>query len=218
MSRPAGLAGDPFEFAAMTEISIIAHLADTAFARRLPDGLTTAQFAVLNHLLRLEARTDHRGAGPRASGVAADDVFDCPKRLEEKGLISLVPDSDDRRIRRVSVSRSGTAVRNKAVKALDATKKDLAVLSTGGVETAIAAPEQAADRARRGAVRPYSSVRSTLPRRDLISPRRFFAAIRRRMLPLVGLVRMRRLGFWLALRIISARRLRAASRFRAWLR
>nr|WP_321509840.1 helix-turn-helix domain-containing protein [uncultured Hyphomonas sp.] len=128
MSRPAGLAGDPVEFAAMTEISIIAHLADTAFARRLPDGLTTAQFAVLNHLLRLEAEQTI-GELARALQVSQPTMSSTVRRLEEKGLISLVPDSDDRRIRRVSVSRSGAAVRNKAVQALDASKKDLAVLS-----------------------------------------------------------------------------------------
>ena len=128
MSRPAGLAGDPVEFAAMTEISIIAHLADTAFARRLPDGLTTAQFAVLNHLLRLEAEQTI-GELARALQVSQPTMSSTVRRLEEKGLISLVPDSDDRRIRRVSVNRSGAAVRNNAVQALDASKKDLAVLS-----------------------------------------------------------------------------------------
>ena len=128
MSRPAGLDGDPIEFAVMTEISIIAHLADNAFARRLPDGLTTAQFAVLNHLLRLEAEQTI-GELARALQVSQPTMSSTVRRLEEKGLISLVPDSDDRRIRRVSVNRSGAAVRNKAVQALDASKKDLAVLS-----------------------------------------------------------------------------------------
>ncbi len=128
MSRPAGLAGDPVEFAAMTEISIIAHLADTAFARRLPDGLTTAQFAVLNHLLRLEAEQTI-GKLARALQVSQPTMSSTVRRLEEKGLVSLVPDEDDRRIRRVSVNRSGAAVRNKAVQALDASKEDLAVLS-----------------------------------------------------------------------------------------
>jgi MarR family transcriptional regulator for hemolysin len=128
MSRPAGLAGDPLEFAVMTEISIIAHLADNAFARRLPDGLTTAQFAVLNHLLRLEAQQTI-GELARALQVSQPTMSSTVKRLEEKGLVTLVPDPDDRRIRRVSVSPAGTKARNQAVKALDATKSELAVLS-----------------------------------------------------------------------------------------
>jgi DNA-binding MarR family transcriptional regulator len=128
MSRPAGLAGDPLEFAVMTEISIIAHLADNAFARRLPDGLTTAQFAVLNHLLRLEVQQTI-GDLARALQVSQPTMSSTVKRLEEKGLVMLVPDPDDRRIRRVSVSPAGTKARNQAVKALDATKSELAVLS-----------------------------------------------------------------------------------------
>ena len=128
MSRPAGLAGDPLEFAVMTEISIIAHLADNAFARRLPDGLTTAQFAVLNHLLRLETQQTI-GELARALQVSQPTMSSTVKKLEEKRLVTLVPDPDDRRIRRVSVSPAGTKARNKAVKALDATKSELAVLS-----------------------------------------------------------------------------------------
>ena len=128
MSRPASLAGDPVEFAAMTEISIIAHLADTAFARRLPDGLTTAQFAVLNHLLRLEAEQTI-GELARALQVSQPTMSSTVRRLEEKGLISLVPDEDDRRIRRVSVSHAGTALRNKAVQGLDASRDTLTALN-----------------------------------------------------------------------------------------
>jgi len=128
MSRPAGLAGDPLEFAVMTEISIIAHLADNAFARRLPDGLTTAQFAVLNHLLRLETQQTI-GELARGLQVSQPTMSSTVKKLEEKRLVTLVPDPDDRRIRRVSVSPAGTKARNKAVKALDATKSELEVLS-----------------------------------------------------------------------------------------
>ena len=128
MSRPAGLAGDPVEFAAMTEISIIAHLADTAFARRLQDGLTTAQFSVLNHLLRLEAQQTI-GELARALQVSQPTMSSTVRRLEEKGFVTLVPDRDDRRIRRVAVSRAGAAARKKAVQALDGAKNELAALS-----------------------------------------------------------------------------------------
>ena len=128
MSRPAGLTGDPVEFAAMTEISIIAHLADTAFARRLPDGLTTAQFAVLNHLLRLEAQQTI-GDLARALQVSQPTMSSTVKRLEEKGFVTLVPDPDDRRIRRVGVSQAGATARSKAVQALDGAKSALTALS-----------------------------------------------------------------------------------------
>ncbi len=128
MSRPAGLAGDPVEFAAMTEISIIAHLADTAFARRLPDGLTTAQFSVLNHLLRLDTQQTI-GDLARALQVSQPTMSSTVRRLEEKGLVTLVSDPDDRRIRRVTVTPDGTLARKTAVKALDASKAELAALT-----------------------------------------------------------------------------------------
>lgn len=128
MSRPAGLAGDPVEFAAMTEISIIAHLADTAFARRLPDGLTTAQFAVLNHLLRLDTQQTI-GELARALQVSQPTMSSTVRRLEEKGLVTLVPDPDDRRIRRASVTPAGAKTRKQAVQALDATQSELTALS-----------------------------------------------------------------------------------------
>ncbi|MBD3768920.1 MAG: MarR family transcriptional regulator [Rhodobacterales bacterium] len=129
MSRPAGLAGDPVEFAAMTEISIIAHLADNAFARHLPDGLTTAQFAVLNHLLRLDVEQTI-GELARALQVSQPTMSSTVKRLEEKGLVTLVPGPDDRRIRRVSVTPAGALTRKQAVLALDASRSELATLST----------------------------------------------------------------------------------------
>jgi len=129
MSRPAGLAGDPVEFAAMTEISIIAHLADNAFARHLPDGLTTAQFAVLNHLLRLDV-DQTIGELARALQVSQPTMSSTVKRLEEKGLVTPIPDPDDRRIRRVSVTPAGALTRKHAVLALDASRSELATLST----------------------------------------------------------------------------------------
>ena len=128
MSKPAGPQGDPIEFAALTEIAIIAHLADTAFARLLPAGLTTAQFAVLNHLLRLGAQ---QTIGELASAlqVSQPTMSSTVRRLEEKGLVALVPDPDDRRIRRVSVTPAGTAIRTESVRTLDGSRDQLSALS-----------------------------------------------------------------------------------------
>lgn len=124
----AGLQDDPVEFAAMTEIAIIAHLADTALARRLPDGLTTAQFAVLNHLLRLGVQ---QTIGELASAlqVSQPTMSSTVRRLEDKALVRLVPDPDDRRIRRVSVTPAGVAVRAQSVRALGDAKTELAALT-----------------------------------------------------------------------------------------
>ena len=59
---------------------------------------------------------------------------------------------------------------------------------------------------------------STGPRRDFTSPRTFLAFRRRLTDPKVGLVGTRRLGAWVARSTSSARRVRAISRLRAWLR
>lgn len=128
MSKPAGLKGDPVEFAVMTEIGIIAHLADTAFARRLPDGLTTAQFSVLNHLLRLGAQ---QTIGELASAlqVSQPTMSSTVRRLEDKGLVDLIPDPDDRRIRRAAVTPAGEAIRAQSVAALETSKTELGALA-----------------------------------------------------------------------------------------
>ena len=124
----AGMKGDPPEFAVLTEISIIAHLADTAFARLLPEGLTTAQFAVLNHLLRLGAQ---QTIGELASAlqVSQPTMSSTVRKLEEKRLVALEPDPQDGRVRRVRVTPAGAAIRAKSVKALGAVQPQFAVLS-----------------------------------------------------------------------------------------
>ncbi|MEZ5952923.1 MAG: MarR family transcriptional regulator [Hyphomonas sp.] len=124
----AGMRGDPLEFAVLTEISIIAHLADTAFARLLPDGLTTAQFAVLNHLMRLNVRqTIGELAG--ALQVSQPTMSSTVRKLEEKGLIALEADPDDRRIKQVGVTRAGAAVRAKSIATLDRSRAQLDALT-----------------------------------------------------------------------------------------
>jgi DNA-binding MarR family transcriptional regulator len=127
MSKPAGLKGDPIEFAVLTEIDIIAHLADTAFARRLPDGLTTAQFAVLNHLLRLGAQQTISELAS-ALQVSQPTMSSTIRKLGEKGLVTLEPDPDDRRIRRAAVTAAGEALRQQSVRALDEAKSVFGVL------------------------------------------------------------------------------------------
>lgn len=128
------VAGDPIEFATLTEIAIIAHLADTAFARRLPGDLTTAQFAVLNHLIRLGVQ---QTIGELASAlqVSQPTMSSTVRRLETKGLVALVPDPQDRRIRRVHVTPAGRMMRTESVRALDGAKAELAALSPGEWKT-----------------------------------------------------------------------------------
>lgn len=115
--KPAGMAGDPIEFAVMTEIGIISQLADTLFQSHLPKGMTVAQFSVLNHLLRLDVQ---QTIGDLASAmqVSQPTMSSTVRKLEDKGLVELVHEPEDRRIRRVAVTDVGAQLRNDAVAGL----------------------------------------------------------------------------------------------------
>jgi len=112
--KEAGLPGDPVEFTTITEISIIAHLADNLFAKKLPDGLTTAQFGVLNHLIRLN-RNESIGELAAVMQVSQPTMSSTVRKLEDKGYIRLIATDEDRRVRRVSVTETGIDIRNKSI-------------------------------------------------------------------------------------------------------
>lgn len=113
----AGLPGDPALFKVMTEISIISNLADREFERRMPGTLTLAQFGVLNHLLRLDVQ-ETIGEIASAMLVAQPTMSSTVKKLEAKGYVQLIPDAEDRRIKRVKATRLGRKARDEAVKAV----------------------------------------------------------------------------------------------------
>ncbi|WP_162558956.1 MarR family winged helix-turn-helix transcriptional regulator [Sphingorhabdus sp. EL138] len=116
-AKPAGLKGDPIEFAVMTEIGIINQLADNLFQTYLPKGMTVAQFSVLNHLLRLDVQETISELAS-AMQVAQPTMSSTVRKLEDKGLVELAHEPDDRRIRRVVVTTAGAQLRNDAVAAL----------------------------------------------------------------------------------------------------
>ena len=113
----AGLPGDPILFKVLTEISIISNLADREFERLMPGGLTLAQFGVLNHLLRLGVKQTI-GEIASAMTVAQPTMSSTVKKLVDKKYVDLVPDTEDRRIKRVKVTRAGRSARDRAVKAV----------------------------------------------------------------------------------------------------
>lgn len=110
----AGLPGDPDAFKVLTEISIIAHLADNIFASILPDGLTTAQFGVLNHLLRLN-RQETISELANAMQVSQPTMSSTVKKLEKKGYTQRLADPKDARSKRVYVTNQGRRIRNESV-------------------------------------------------------------------------------------------------------
>jgi DNA-binding MarR family transcriptional regulator len=113
----AGLPGDPAIFKVFTEISIIANRADREFERVLPGALTLAQFGVLNHLLRLDVQ-ETIGEIASAMQVAQPSMSSTVKKLDAKGFVEFIPDTEDRRMKRVKVTRAGRAIRDQAVAAI----------------------------------------------------------------------------------------------------
>ena len=115
MNQPTP-ARDRADVRVLTEIGIIAQLSATALERLLPDGLSGAQFGVLNHFAR-------RGGEETPAQLA--DAFQVTRgamtntlaRLEARGYVSVRPDGADGRRKQVSVTAAGLAAREAALRA-----------------------------------------------------------------------------------------------------
>ncbi len=100
-------------FAFFNEIGILAQLSRAMFEARLPDGLSVAHFAVLNHLIRV-------GDGPTPLKLA--QAFQVPKTsmtntlagLERRGLIETRPNPRDGRSKQVWLTDAGRTFRDQA--------------------------------------------------------------------------------------------------------
>ena len=114
MTNTSGLPRDTSEFKALTEIAIIAHLADNLFALVLPEGLTTAQFGVLNHLLQLDTQETISELAA-ALQVSQPTMSSTVKKLEQKGLTRRIGDAKDGRAKRVHVTNTGQRMRDQSV-------------------------------------------------------------------------------------------------------
>lgn len=107
-------ADDPVAVRTMLEINVIAHLADRIFARSLEDGMTTAQYGVLNRLARL-GLTETVGELAAAFHVSAPTMSSTVALLERKGLVELRPSKEDRRRKYVIMTKDGQAARARGV-------------------------------------------------------------------------------------------------------
>jgi DNA-binding MarR family transcriptional regulator len=101
-------------FSFFNEISIINQLSSNLFQKRLPDGVTIAQFSVLNHLIRVQD-----GQTP----LVLASAFQVPKTsmthslasLEKRGLITMKPNLEDGRSKCVWLTQTGRAFRDQAI-------------------------------------------------------------------------------------------------------
>jgi DNA-binding MarR family transcriptional regulator len=100
-----------------TEIGIIDQLVGNRLERVLPDGLSHAQFSVLTYFA-------HRGGVATPAELAG--MFQVTKgamtntlqRLEAQGLVTIEPDAEDGRRKRVSATSAGLAAHDAALTAL----------------------------------------------------------------------------------------------------
>lgn len=104
-------------FGFFTEIGIINQLASAILQSRLPDGVTVAQFGILNHLTRVRD-----GQTP----LAMANAFQVPKTsmthmvagLEARGLVETRPNPKDGRSKCVWLTEAGRTFQEEAIRRL----------------------------------------------------------------------------------------------------
>lgn len=105
-------------FMFFNEIGIVNQLASALFQKRLPDGVTVAQFSVLNHLIRVrDGQTPLQLAS--AFQVPKTSMTHSLMKLEDKGFITLKANPNDGRSKCVWLTDSGRAFREAAIESLN---------------------------------------------------------------------------------------------------
>ena len=98
-------------FQALTEISIIGHLADTALAKTLPGELSIAGFGVLNHFVRLNGEGESPSKLARAFQVTKGAMTYTLQQLEALGYVRIENDPSDARGKIVRITARGRKAR-----------------------------------------------------------------------------------------------------------
>ncbi len=104
-------------FDLFNEIGIIAQLSGTMFERVMPDGMTLAQFTVLNHFVRLGGEKSPAQLAS-AFQVTRGTMTSTLQKLEAKRLIEMNPDPDDARGKRVKITDMGRRMRERCIEAI----------------------------------------------------------------------------------------------------
>ena len=101
-------------FQLFTEIGIIDQLANAAFEKVLPHGLMSAQFAILNHLVRTgDNETPARLA--EIMQVSRATLTSTLRRLQSKGFVRIVADRNDGRSKRILLTQAGRLARESSI-------------------------------------------------------------------------------------------------------
>ena len=107
----------PPAFQLLNEIGIIAQLAGRRFEQVMPLDMSLAQFTALNHLVRMgDGRSLVRMAS--ALQVTKASMGEVVRKLAEKNLVTITPDPEDGRGKRVYLTEAGRAAREAAIAAL----------------------------------------------------------------------------------------------------
>jgi DNA-binding MarR family transcriptional regulator len=113
---PRALAQRP-DVEVFAEVGMIDQLATTLIDRLLPTGLTSAQFAVLNHLAT-HGREETPASLVQQFVVSKGAMTNILQRLESRGLVTTEPDPADARRKKVSITAEGMAVWDASVRNL----------------------------------------------------------------------------------------------------
>lgn len=112
-------------FGLFNEIGIIEQLSRALLEARLPEGLITPHFAVLNHLVRVrDGRTPLDLA--RAFQVPKTSLTHTLAGLERRGLVALRPNPEDGRSKQVWITAEGRALREQVIAAMVPTFDEIA--------------------------------------------------------------------------------------------
>ena len=115
-SRPS--ASEPAVLRFFHEIGTIEQLARNRFERMLPNGLSYAQFALLNHFVRGGAAQVSLADLARAFQVSRAAMTKLIRKLAAGGLVQVVANPVDSRGKLVSITEQGVAARHAAIIAL----------------------------------------------------------------------------------------------------
>jgi DNA-binding MarR family transcriptional regulator len=114
-------------FRLFNEIGIIAQLSGNKLERVLPDGMSLAQFSVLNHFCRLGgAWSPTRLAA--AFQVTKGAMTNTLQRLEAQGFVAIRTDDEDARAKIVEITDAGRSAREVAIRATGPIVMELAGL------------------------------------------------------------------------------------------
>lgn len=109
---------DPLAFEFFNEIGIIDQLVSTMLTNALPQGMTKAQFTVLNHFVRLDIAEKSPADLASAFQVRRPTITSTLARMESTGLVAMRVDPRDGRAKLVSITAAGREMREKCISAL----------------------------------------------------------------------------------------------------